>query len=331
MKICVLSIYLTFCSLFVLAQSTDELAETARNFSRQGDYGNAILVLNRALAQSPRNLPIQKELAFNLYLQRDYKRAKETIMPLTNRSDADESTFQIAANILKALEDLKELDKLYKKGLKKLPGSGPLNSEYGELLYAKQDYSAIKFWEKGIELDPSYPMNYYHAAKYYFFTTEKVWGILFAEMFINLESYTQKTIEMKGLLSEGYKKLFSETDLGKAGGKKPFSEAFLQVMQQQSAVISKGVRTETISMLRTRFILQWFHEFGHKLPFRLFDYHRQLLREGLFDAYNQWIFAAADNLANYQNWIQTHPEESERFVNFQKSVLFKVPEGQFYR
>ena len=63
-----------------------------------------------------------------------------------------------------------------------------------------------------------------------------------------------------------------------------------------------------------------------KYPFRLFDYHRQLLQEGLFDAYNQWIFGAVQNLPAYQNWTTLHADEYAKFTNFQKGRVFKLPE-----
>jgi hypothetical protein len=39
-------------------------------------------------------------------------------------------------------------------------------------------------------------------------------------------------------------------------------------------------------------VLDWYKENGSKYPFRLFEHQRQLLQEGMFEAYNQWIFEA---------------------------------------
>lgn len=326
-----LLLLLCILSSQAFSQSVQELAETARTFTRQRDYANAILVLNRAVSLAPNDHTLQRDLAYNYNLQGDIKKAREIILPLTDKSDADEITFQVAGNIIKSFEDVKEVDKLYKKALKKFPESGPLNSEYGEWLYAKQDFSAIKYWEKGIQSAPSYPMNYYHAAKYYYFTTEKVWGLIYGEIFLNLESFSARTAEIKTMLLEGYKKLFVETDLTKFANKNAFAEAYLSAMQQQTSLVTKGIHPDVLSMIRTRFILQWYHSNEQKFPFRLFDYHRQLLREGLFEAYNQWIFGAADNLDQYQRWTQTHTKEAAEFTKFQRGRVFKMPEGQYYK
>jgi hypothetical protein len=83
-------------------------------------------------------------------------------------------------------------------------------------------------------------------------------------------------------------------------------------------------------MIRTRFILDWFTDTGDKFPFRLFDLQRQLLQEGMFDAYNQWIFAAVQNLPAYQNWINLNTSEYNELTRFQKGRVFKIPTGQYY-
>jgi len=96
-------------------------------------------------------------------------------------------------------------------------------------------------------------------------------------------------------------------------------------------VIGNGVTPETLASLRTRFLLAWFAKNASTFPFRLFDYQQQLAKEGMFDAYNQWIFGAADNLQSFQQWTATHSEEYNKFNTFQKNRVFKVPAGQNYQ
>lgn len=172
-----------FCaSLPVLAQDDIKtLHETARTFMRSGDFDNAILVLNRALQQDNNNLELQKDLVMAYYLKRDFVKALAGVENLIDREDADVVTFQIAGNVYKALEEAKECEKMYKQALKKFPNSGPLRSEYGELLWSMKDFSAIEQWEQGIRSDPAYGGNYYNAAQYYFFTKDKVWSLIYAE------------------------------------------------------------------------------------------------------------------------------------------------------
>lgn len=332
-----LFLLITFSATFtVLAQPEDSKAlyETAKTFMRAGDFDNAIIVLNRALQKDKNNQDIQKDLVMSYYLKRDYVKALENVKVLLDRDDADVVTFQLAGNIYKALEEVKDCDKLYKKALKKFPKSGPLYSEYGELLWSSKDFSAIKQWEEGIKLDPAFSGNYYNAALFYSYTKDKVWTLIYGEIFINMESLSERGAAMKELLLQGYKeKLFVDADLTKdiENNKSPFARTFLYSMAKQSALADKGISIETLTMIRTRFILDWYANNAGKYPFRLFDFQRQLLSEGMFNAYNQWLFGPMVDLPAYENWTKANPEEYKSFNTFQKSRIFRMPPDQFYQ
>lgn len=311
------------------------IQETAKNFMRQGDYPNAVLVLNRGLQTNADNLELQKDLAFAHYLNRDYAHGIEVAQKFPDRPDADVQSFQILGMLYKAIEEFKECEKMYKTALKKFPNSGTLYNEYGEMVGNKKNLSeAIKLWEKGIELDPNYSGNYYNAAKYYYgITNDKVWGLIYGEIFINLESYSKRTAEIKTILLDGYKRLFADANITKdQDTKNDFVRAFLDNMKPHTSFIgTNGVTPETLSAIRTKFILEWFSKYAKAFPFRLFEYHRQLLKAGMFDAYNQWVFGTATNLPAYENWTKTHQEEYNKFDYFQHNRVFKLPSGQYYQ
>ncbi len=321
-------------SVVAQPEDTKTLHATAKTFMQSGDFDNAIIVLTRALQQDKNNLEMQKDLVMSYYLKRDYQKALEGVKVLIDRDDADAVTFQIAGNVYKELEQVKDCEKMYKKAIKKFPKSGPLYSEYGELLWATKDFSAIEQWEKGIETDPGYSGNYYNAALYYFYAKDKVWSLIYGEIFVNMESLSERGATMKEQLLQLYKeKLFADADLmkGEEKNKNEFAKAFLQGMSKQSSLASKGINTEVLTMIRTRFLLDWYEKNAAKYPFRLFDYQLQLIREGMFDAYNQWLFGATENLAAYDNWTKTHAEEYNGFNIFQRSRIFKMPAGQHYQ
>jgi Tfp pilus assembly protein PilF len=322
-----------FISLSVIGQDSTSQHHLAKTFIRQGDYSNAIVVLNKALQEDPNNFDIKKDLAFAYYLHRDYAKAMETAKPLTESSNADVQSYQILGMVYKGIEDRKEAERMYRAALKKFPRSGVIYNEYGEMLWSKKDFSeAVKLWEKGIEVEPNFSGNYYNAAKYYYFSVDKVWGIIYGEIFVNLESYSKRTAEIRTLLLDGYKKLFAENDLTKnQNTKNEFARAFLESMRKNASVVASGVTPESLSALRTRFILDWQASNATRFPFRLFDYHQQLLKAGMFDAYNQWIFGIAKDLTAFQVWTTTHTDEYNKFNTFQKNRVFKLPEGQYYQ
>jgi Tfp pilus assembly protein PilF len=325
---------IAFSSLSLQAQQTvQQLRETAIAFQRQQDYSNTMMVLSKALELEPSNLMLLKDIAFTYYLAGDYKRAADRVMPLTDLDNADVQVFQIAGNIYKGLEDYKTCDRVYKKGLKKFPKSGPLFSEYGELLWTQQKPpEAIAQWESGILADPSYSLNYYHAAKFYFAAADKARSIVYGEIFVNLESYSVRTAEIKVMLLESYKRIFMPGDK-KQYFIKPttdFEKLFLETIQKQSTLALKGITTESLLVIRSRFLHDWFYVANDKYPFQLFDHLRYLMRSGMFEAYNQWLFGAVSDVAAYQNWTKTHEEEHAAFTQYQRNKLFRMPAGQHY-
>jgi Tfp pilus assembly protein PilF len=319
-------------SSFAQQPDTKTPQETARAFTRQGDYTNAIVVLNEALKKDQQNLELLKDLAFNYYLEKEYDKGIAIVRPAVERPDADVQTYQVLAMLYKAIDQLKECEKLYRAGIKRFPRSGVLYNEYGEMLWSRQDYDGIKQWEKGIEIDPNYSTNYYNAAKYYFYTQDKVWALLYGEIFLNLESYSKRTAEIKELLLAAYKKLFTDANMQKnQDTKSPFVLAYLNTIDKLGFTVAQGVTTESLTVLRTKFIINWFNTYPANFPFRLFDYQRQLLKDGMYDAYNQWLFGTTENLPAFQAWSNTHSDEYSRFINFQKGRVFKLPEGQYYQ
>ena len=113
-------------------------------------------------------------------------------------------------------------------------------------------------------------------------------------------------------------------------GKTEFEDNMLEALRKQSSLTGIGINAETLTAIRTRFILDWNGSSSKKYPFRLFELHRQLLQEGLFDSYNQWLFGSVDNISLYQNWTTNHSAEYSEFNKYQRNRLFKLPTGQYY-
>jgi len=306
------------------------LHETAKKFMRSGDWSNAILVLNKALAKDPGNISIKKDLALTKYYQRDFAGAREQVVELLENAEADVQAYQIAGNVYKALDELKDCERMYRKGLKTFPESGALYAEFGELLWMQQNPDCINQWLTGIEKDPGYAANYYHAAKVRYAQGAMVWAILYGEIFINIESYSRRTAETKTMLFEAYKQYFSGANVKNNTKQSPFIEEVSKILNKHQSVITSGITTESLIMLRSRFILDWQKTSAEKYPYRLFDHHLQLLQEGLFEAYSYWIFEAASDLNNYERWMKQNPNPYKNFTRFQQSKLFKIPPGQHY-
>ena len=334
MKNILLLIIALYTVQFVNAQATVEsIRKDAAASAQQQDFTGAIQTLEQGLQQYPNNLDLLKDEAYIAYLGRDYQRSQDIGRTITQRDDADVQCFQILGLTYKAIADYKEADKLYKTGLKKFPKSGVLFSEYGDMLTQYDNKrGAIAQWEKGIEADANYSGNYYYAAKYYADENNIFWSSIYGEIFVNIESLTKRTAEIKTLLLNNYKKLLSDKanlEALKSGGsdfEQAVSSSMLSAMETETGNISP----EMITAFRARFLLNWSNTSATSYPYHLFDFHLQLLRNGLFDAYNQWLFGTLINKDKYDNWVYTHDEEMQNFTQYQHNVLFKMPAEQYY-
>jgi len=332
-KIITAGTFILACGLQSLqGQTAAEMHATGKSFMQKGDYSNAVLVLTRSVLENPNDIETQKDLAQSLYFQGNYDKALNVIKPVMDNPNADDQVFLIAGKIYKQTGDPDGEKDVYKKALKRFPNDGMIYNNLGELQFNQKNFEAIKTWEKGIEADPSYSRNYFNAARYYFFTKDdKVWSLIYGEIFVNIEPNNPKTQEMKQILLEGYKKLFSVPDLEKENkDKSDFAKAFLSVMNKESAGARAGITPESLSAIRSKFLTDWFAVPGRP-AYKLFDMQKQLQHEGMFDTYNQWLFGAAASPAAYDAWIKAHPKEVDAFVDFQKNRVFTMPPGQYYK
>ncbi len=332
-----LILMVSFVSFSSRAQSVKELLETGNSLMQGGDITNAINTLNKAYQQEPGNVEVVKSLSFCYYLNKDYAKGLSTLQPILKSDNADDACFQIGGNIYTALAENKEAEKVYRAGLKKFPDSGPLYSDFGIFLGSlARTGEAIKVWEQGIEADPSYPGNYYYASKFYY-KIDVTWSVIYGEIFVNMESLTRRTPEIKALLLDSYKRLFSSGNyldplLTKKGEPvNAFENALRATWKANASAVSGGVTEENLTSMRSRFILDWYSKYATQFPFKLFDYQRQLLQSGMFNAYNQWIFGFAQDSTTYDTWVSSNSTEFNTFNNFQRGRLFKMPKGQYYQ
>jgi len=314
-------------------QDASKLQESATASLQKGDFDNAIALLNKAKDLKPDDVEITKQLAYANYLHRDYAKAIEISKSLIDKNTADEQCYQVLGLAYKGIAEYEEGDKMYRKALKTFPNSGVLYCEYGDLLSLKKDESAaIKEWEKGIETAPSYSGNYYYASKYYQNNNEPLWSLLYGETFINLESLSGRTVEIKSVLLDDYNKLLLSTGALATASKKgnPFIQAVASTIAKYNNEVSNGITPASLTALRTKFISDWFDNNASKFPFSLFNHQKQLIKENMFEAYNQWIFGAAINTNDFREWLNGHETEIKTFQNFERNALFKVPPGQYY-
>jgi len=322
------------CALAAQAQAdTDTLRARAQAFIIKGDYDNALLVLNHAAEMDANNKDILGDEAYVYYLQRNFAKAIEIGKQVISLPNADAQSYQVLGMAYKATADYANAEKLYKKGLKLFPKSGVLYSEYGDMLAQqnRQD-DAIKLWEKGIQVDPNNSNNYYYAARYYSSKNRPFWAAIYSETFVNIESLTPRTIEIKDILLSNYRKLLTNEQLqALAQSTSPFEKAVANTYLKYTGMYEDELSPEALTAVRARFILDWYSSGTAPSAFRLFEHHRLLLEQGMFDAYNQWLFGPSASSSAYQFWTSNHSQEMKDWQTFLRSVVYKIPEGQYFQ
>ena len=320
-------------SLLVNAQAnTDTLRARAQAFMIRGDYDNALLVLNHAADMDAGNIDILKDQAYVYYLQRNFGKALEIGKVITSRPEADVQSYQVLGMAYKATADYANCEKLYKKALKQFPNSGALYSDYGDLL-AQQNKAdeAIRIWEKGIQADPNNSGNYYYAARYYSQKNKPLWAVLYSETFINIESLTQRTVEIKDILLSNYRKLLTMPELNTLSqSSNGFEKAVANIYSNFSSMYTNdNLSPDELTAIRTRFILDWYKNNNPPFAYRLFEHQQLLLQQGMFNAYNQWLFGPSASSSAYQVWVNTHAQEAKEWQTYLRSVVYKIPPSQY--
>lgn len=315
-------------------QTAKLLQETARTLVQKGDYTNAAMILERARQQEPDNISILRDLCFAYYLGRDFSKAIETGKVLVENPNADQQSFQVLGLAYKAIASYKECGKLYRTALRKFPNSGVIYNEYAELFASENDLDeAIIQWEKGIEADPNYSSNYYNATMYYTRKANWIRAALYGELFLNLESYSARTGEIKLQLYTSWKNLLAAGTIQQLKGQKSvsaFEKTVLDLLAKTASKARPLVSADILTAIRTGFIVEWAAAQQKNYPFQLFSNQQYLVSQGLFEAYTYWLFAPSLDAGVYQAWQKSHPKETAGFTAYQQSRVFKAPSGEYY-
>lgn len=303
-----------------------QIIKSAGNFLNKGEYDQAISMYKQAIRMAPDNVALRKDLAYTYFLKRDFTQAREIITPVVSSSLADAQCYQIAAAIEQADGKNSKAKRIVNAGLEKFPKEGVLYNTKGNILSteSKSSKPALKEWINGIAVEPNYATNYYNAAKTLFQDGNYVWSIIYAEKFINLEAQSPKTVDMRKVLFDAYKKVFTTKtdeaipDFNKQvqqgrQNKLSFEDAFQEAVNANISAISDGFNTENISMLRTRFLIYWHNRFEQQFPQSIISYQSRLMKSGFYPAYNQWLFGAIENSQEFGAWVTQFKGDYQKF------------------
>lgn len=268
-------------------------------------------------------------------MKEDFNSAINILKKIVNHKDASDLFFQLLGNSYDLQGKSSDAFKAYDEGLEKFPNSGIINLIKGNAFGNIKDYdNALVQYENSINVDPEFPSNYYRAAILYCNSSEEIWGMMYGEIFINLEPNTKRTTEISKLLYDTYKSeinfigdtsvtvSFSKNisinadDLADpANFKLPFPMIYEQTLLM-AAISEETINLNTLNKIRTKY-LNLYYENEHNLthPNTLFNYKKKVEEAGHLEAYNYFILHNGD-VELFERWMATNSEKWDKFENW---------------
>jgi len=315
-----------------------------------GKIDESIKLLEEAQKIDPDRFDYPYELAYAHYLKEDYKAAAKILEKNKSHKDVTERLFQLLGNCYDILGNSDKAIEVYDEGLKIFPNSGIIYLEKGNVYWSKEEYGkALPFYEKGIEVDPKFPSNYYRATRIYCGSTEEVWGLIYGEIFMNLERNSKRTPEISKLLYDTYKseiKFTSDTSMtvsfcqqmtmnvnaisDSKNIKLPFCLIFEPTLLM-SVALEKNIDINSLDRIRSTFIDNYFNNERDKTyPNVLFSYQKKVKDAGHIEAYNHWILMKGDE-DGFNKWQTANKNKWDSFVKWFNDNGLKVDNtNRFY-
>lgn len=255
--------------------------------------------------------------------------------------------FQILGNSYDLYHQPDKAIQTYEEGLKKYPNAGRLYLELGVIhTDSKNMNKSLSYFEKGIQVDPDYPSNYYWASKVFSGSNNSVWGLIYGEIFMNLERGSKRTEEISKLLYDTYKQgitILSDTayevsfasnniDISYLTAKDkpplPFGPMIYEPTLLLSLISEKTIDLNSLSRIRERFIKLYYENgYNMKYPINVFEYQNKVLQTGHMEAYNHWLLMIG-NENEFDNWIKEKENESkfDDFIEWFKRNQIEITE-----
>jgi tetratricopeptide (TPR) repeat protein len=337
---------------FCFGQNINDKLNQAIKLMDSGKVDESIALLEDGRKLEPERFDYPYEMAYAYYLKGDYKESIKILEKIENHKLVTDRLFQLLGNSYDNIKKPKKAIEAYEKGLKKFPNSGNLYLELGVMHLDDKDINfALSYFEKGIEVAPTFPSNYFWASKLFCKTTEEVWGMIYGEIFMNLERNSKRTAEISKLLFDTYKseiKFTGENSFSVSFSKNstinisdlanpvkmklPFGVGVYEPTLMFSMLSTKSIDINSLDNIRSSFVDNYFLKGNDRTyPNVLFSYQKQVKDAGHIEAYNHWVLMKGDE-DGFSNWMNSNKEKWDSFVKWFTDNGMKIDEtNKFYR
>lgn len=320
-----------------------------------GKQLEAIDLLKQAKKLDPENIDYTYEIAYAYYTLKEYKKAIKILKKITQHKDATDLYYQLMGNAYDYLEKPDEALEVYKEGLDKFPNSGKLYLEQGIVEFYRENYSeAVNYWEKGVVAEPNFSSNYFWLGKVFSQTDERIWAVLYGEIFMNIERNSKRTVEMSNILFNTYNNsIYTESNTSggvsfskdamqidassfdpSKGLKFPFPMIYeltmLMGLDIESLNEEENISLKSINDLRHSFINNWFEQEKEKeYPNLLFNFHKDLKDKGFLEPYTYWLLMKGKE-DEFSTWANNNEEIFDQFVEWFTNNPLEINKDNFF-
>ncbi|MEL6638061.1 MAG: hypothetical protein AAFW73_11895 [Bacteroidota bacterium] len=229
----------------------------------------------------------------------------------------------------------------------------PLHAQSDAELAYQKAIEAVGLMDEGrlnasIAADPQFASNYYRLAQIFLNSSDKVPGLLYGEIFMNLERTTARTQEVSEWLFDTYRESvtlsgdsfsvdFCEIILDASTLKtEEWRLPFCAIFAKNFLLASTGqeqLNLSSLAVIRSTFLQIHFQTDALDYPNVLFDYHQLMEQAGVFKAYNHYLFQVS-NFEEFEQWRSEHEAAYQTFVDWytdEANFLLLDPEHLYLR
>lgn len=334
----------TICKAQTEREKAIDLKNHAVELMDNGKIDESIKILERAQQIDPDFITIPYEIAFAYQLTKEYDKSIEIAKPLLKHPDVFDLVYQLIGNSYDLKGNKAKAIKMYDKGIKKFPNSGKLHLEKGIVMASQEKwFEALDIWEQGIVADPSHSSNYYYASQVLAQTDERIWGVYYGEIFLNLEPNSQRSAQISKLLYDTYKTCFpiknnkwglqfshkaTNIVLGDLKDIKfSFETIHNLVMEQGYKGVEPEFTIDNLINIRKQFLEEWNAEYAERYPNLIFDYHDLLIKNKMFEPYMYWTLkGGAEN--EFQIWKSNNASTHSKFIEWFNNNPMSFPDDR---
>ncbi|WPO77192.1 tetratricopeptide repeat protein [Flavobacterium sp. KACC 22761] len=302
----------------------------------EGKYDESIAILKECEKADPKDYAYPYEIALAYTHKEEYQKAIDQLEKIKNYAGVEADLYQLLGNNYDYVKNPKKAIEIYEEGLTKFPNAGRLYLEKGVVYESQENYvEAVLSYEKGIEVDPMYPSNYYRASLLYLDSDDKLAGLMYGEIFVNIERTTKRTQKISELLFNTYKnniqfkdneikidfcKNVNDDNVDAKNLKLPFCAVYRKNLSL-SLLGQKEITLKSLSEIRTAFIKNYFKDDYKKFSNVILEYQKTLFDAGLFETYNEYLFqmGAQDE---FDAWQTANQDKMDEFI-----AWYTVPEN----